>query len=148
MPSTPIFNLRYPDGGEVISAQAFKNLADDAEAAIGTYQNPQIHVVTLPGSWESNPNAPLTFYRFGRLIVFAGEIYRTAGAAVNCGNIPTAFRPNIDRIRTITKRTQSGNGSEPCIFNVMQNGQLSLEGAVNSGTTPGYNVNGVYVRNA
>lgn len=143
MPSTPIFNLRYPDGGEVISAQAFKNLADDAETAIGTYQNPQIHVVTLPGSWEANPNAPLTFYRFGRLVIFAGEIYRTAGSAINCGNIPSVFRPTIDRIRLTTR--SSMNSEAIALFTVNQNGQLTLDGANNNSTTPGYNVNGVYV---
>lgn len=150
MDSTPIFNIPYPEGGDDIDSAQIKALAEAVESAIGTYQTPQQHVMNLAGNYEANPNAPLTFYRMGRLIVCNGEIYRTSGTSETVGTLPVTFRPVMDRVRIVTIRSSTpDSGSRlPALFTISQNGSVTLSGAVTSGTTPGYNLNVSYLGSA
>lgn len=143
MGATPIYGIPYPEDGHVISASSIKALAEATESAIAAFSNPNSHTVNLSGSWNANPSAPLTFYRLGRFVVFTGEIYRTSGSGISVGNIPGSFRPNIDRVRVLSR--SSMNSEAIAIFTVNQNGVLQLDGAINNSTTPGYSLNGTYV---
>lgn len=143
MGATPIYGIPYPEDGQVIAASVIKSLAEAAEAAIAAFSNPNSHTVNLSGSWNANPSAPLTFYRLGRFVVFTGEIYRTSGSGISVGNIPASFRPNVDRVRVVSK--SSNSSSNIAFFTVNQSGVLTLEGAGNNSTTPGYSLNGTYV---
>lgn len=144
--TTNKYNLRYPEDGDNIDAQQIEDLANDVENTFDSRTAVSAtHTVSLQNGWVANANNPLVFERVGDVVFFRGEVYNpSAEANTQVGVIPAAFRPTYERVGPLPLLARGNTSMAQGM--IWDDGRITISGFSALGTTPGYGLNGSYVR--